>query len=185
MTKSFPQRGDVVTSERFRYGVFEDYRQVTIVGFARGIDVQDDAGRAAATYLVVHVSGGDNGAGSPTSTSQEVTALRLVNGKLADVIMFETKAVCHEKISVTDLVSVGHHDLAPVAPNAKLLINAKDANEAATIAASLLGFVPTNAPVKDGDYWLVPGHSFRQVEHEKVVGLVSLLVVDSPFVNLK
>lgn len=175
MAKTVPQRGDVVTSKRFRFGQFEEYRQVMVVGFSKQ-GSQDDPGRETDRFLVVHVNGSAP-TGTPTGGSYEVTALRMLPGRrLGDAIMFECQAVCHEKISPSEIDKVDHLEFAPAAANAQLLINAADANEAASIAASLLGFVPTAAPSLNGQYWLVPGHSFRSVTHPKVVGQTSLLV---------
>lgn len=177
MAKTVPQLGDVITSPRFQYGMFEEYREIMIVGWSSNDAESDLPTRATAAYLVVYVRGSAPN-GTPTGGSYEVWAARLKGRNLGDLIMFECKAVCHEKISPNEIEKVDHHELAPLDANAKLVLKAADAAEAASIARSLLGFVPTKEPVQEGANWTVLGYSFRPMKDkpESVIGVASLLV---------
>jgi len=170
-------RGDVVTCNRFRFGYTRPQDGRVQVGCIGAVADSDDPTRATARYLVVHIA--TNKPGDEGRPFREVTALRLDDCRLTDEIVIETLAVCHEKIAPERIEMLEHFDSPPVLANGGLVVVAASKDEAAAIAASVLGFVPTEEPRRNGGTWIIDGHKYREVTHEKVLGVCELITADA------
>src|SRR2546430_1753271 len=98
---NLPRLGDLLICKRFQNARMRNDGLLE-VGHGLVGDCHHDAARAKDKFLVVHIRASDNRTnhvtGGPTSSSYEVVALRLCDGKLGEAIVFECKGVCSNKI---------------------------------------------------------------------------------------
>jgi len=170
-------RGDIVTSERFRYtSAPNPHRKQNLAQI--GTDMlcdKDDPGAATAKFYIAHVPP-IIGYGDGPGASQVITALRLDGDRAGEAVQFECTAVCHERMSGQDLKVVACRFLAPVKPNCILRLKAASESEAQLASVSIYGFVPTALPVRGGgsQNWNVAGYQYDKLFYPQVNGVSDL-----------